>query len=471
MWQWSVAKVSRPDINNDNHWTPAGITGTATTAATYEPVGPADVGDVLRVKASYADDEDTGKVAYMLSYNAVRAAPASNQMPTFDDNADATRSIAEDAAIGAVVGAPVTANDPNADDGGKLTYTLTGTDASSFKINKMTGQITVNSVLDHEGGATSTDGEYDVTVNVFDPSNATDTFEVDITATDVNEAPSVALVADETEMLSVPENHAVLDVDADDNDGVAIPSVVLGTYTKTDFDVGDGTDGTTADASQVKLSLSGDDKDAFKLDVDDGQLRFKAKPDFEAPVSANQGNDYKVTIVATDKKGLTGTRELTITVTNIDEVGEVKLSTIQPGVGQEITATLTDPDMGVNGARWQWASGNTSGGNFTDIRDATSAGYTPKKTVKDNPLTKDVNEAVTGDEGKFLRVRVTYRDNQSPDDVESTADHEEGRRGINDPLTQDDAVGEAVVEAISENAVREVPDVNSAPVFAAGHHA
>ena len=163
----------------------------------------------------------------------------------------------------------------------------------------------------------------------------------------------------------------------------------LGSYTKTDPDVGDGDgdgDGETANASQVNLSLSGDDKDAFDLGVPNAEgnreLRFAASPNFESPVDANQDNDYKVTIVATDKKGLTDTRELTITVTNVDELGEVKLSTIQPGVGQEITATLTDRDMGVNGARWQWASGDTSGGNFTDIVDATSASYTPKKTVK-----------------------------------------------------------------------------------------
>ena len=490
-WEWSVPKVSRPEIDNDNHWTLAGIAETETGVATYTPVGPDDVGAVLRVKASYEDGEGAGKVAYMLSYNAVRAAPANNLMPEFDDTADATRSIAEDAAIGAVVGAPVTATDTNADDGGKLTYTLTLEGASAtpnkFTINKMTGQIMVASALDHED-TRLTDGAYAVTVNVFDPSLLTDTFPVVITATDVNEAPTVVFVTtgDEMERLSVPENHAVMEVEV--ADGANIMSDPLGTYNKTDFDVGDGSavdqvGPVLANASQVKLSLSGDDKDAFELGDPintngDRELRFAASPDFESPVSSNQGNDYKVTIVATDKKGLTGTRELTITVTNVDEVGEVDLSTIQPGVGQEITATLTDPDMGVNGARWQWASSGTRGGTFTDIRDATSASYTPKKTVKDDPLTEDVSEAVAGDEGRFLRVRVTYRDNQSIDDVDDVAGevaYEEGRRGIDNPATTGevgqenaDAVGEADVQAISDNAVREVPDVNSPPEFAAG---
>ena len=99
-----------------------------------------------------------------------------------------------------------------------------------------------------------------------------------------------------------------------------------------------------------------------------------------------------MTIVATDKKGLTGTKELTIAVINMDEVGTVTLSTIQPGVGQEITATLSDPDGGETGARWQWSSADTEVG-FEPIEDATSASYTPRKTVKDNPLTEDVDEA------------------------------------------------------------------------------
>ena len=35
---------------------------------------------------------------------------------------------------------------------------------------------------------------------------------------------------------------------------------------------------------------------------------------------------------------------LRVTVTNVDEAGEVTLTTLQPQEGVEITATLTDPD-------------------------------------------------------------------------------------------------------------------------------
>ena len=81
------------------------------------------------------------------------------------------------------------------------------------------------------------------------------------------------------------------------------------------------------------------------------------------PTDANQDNAYKVTIVATDKKDLTGTKDLTIKVTNVDEPGTVSLSTIQPGVGQPITAALTDEDGGVNDMKWQWARSGTGDDN------------------------------------------------------------------------------------------------------------
>ena len=44
------------------------------------------------------------------------------------------------------------------------------------------------------------------------------------------------------------------------------------------------------------------------------ELRFRKSPDYESPIDANKDNAYKVTVVATDKKGLTGTQDLTIKV-------------------------------------------------------------------------------------------------------------------------------------------------------------
>ena len=54
-----------------------------------------------------------------------------------------TRTVAENAPAGTLVGAPVTASDP----GQALTYTLGGTDASSFTVDSGTGQLRVGAAL------------------------------------------------------------------------------------------------------------------------------------------------------------------------------------------------------------------------------------------------------------------------------------------------------------------------------------
>ena len=104
----------------------------------------------------------------------------------------ATRSIAENSAADTAVGAVVTATDTEND---TLTYSLSGTDASSFSIDSATGQIKVGSgtTLDFESSTTS----YSVTVGVSDLKDSSDTADtvvddtitVTISVTDVNEPP------------------------------------------------------------------------------------------------------------------------------------------------------------------------------------------------------------------------------------------------------------------------------------------
>ena len=131
-----------------------------------------------------------------------------------------------------------------------------------------------------------------------------------------------------------------------------------------------------------------------------------------------------------------------MTVTNSEEAGEVTLSSIQPAVETMLTATVSDPDGGVTNVSWQWQSAPTAAGSWDDIDDATSATYTP---TAGDPADKDD----TGDIGNFLRVAVVYNDAQAPDD-KSSKNVIEGQREL---------------EAISKNAVRELPETNSAPVF------
>ena len=119
--------------------------------------------------------------------------PPSNKKPTFDDGANATRSVPENTSAGVNIGDAVSATDS---DGDTLTYSLlAGTDASSFTLLASSGQLRTKGALNHE-----VKSSYTVTVRVNDGKNSSggsstandDSITVTITVTDVNEAPVVA---------------------------------------------------------------------------------------------------------------------------------------------------------------------------------------------------------------------------------------------------------------------------------------
>ena len=151
VWQWERSS----DGNTD--WADIG-----TSSPSYTPVD-GDVGYHLRATASYTDGHGPGKTAQAASTQAVQA--GANRPPEFD-SATATREVPENTEAGENIGSPITANDPDND---TLTYTLGGTDASSFDIGRSTGQITVGAgtALDYAAGAS-----YTVSVTAADPSGS-----------------------------------------------------------------------------------------------------------------------------------------------------------------------------------------------------------------------------------------------------------------------------------------------------------
>ena len=102
--------------------------------------------------------------------------------PMFADST-VTREVAENTATGQNIGAALpAATDP--DTVGSLTYTLEGTDASSFNLDASTRRLKTKAPLNFEGKT-----QYSVTVRVSDGVNA-DTVAVTINVTDVNEPPA-----------------------------------------------------------------------------------------------------------------------------------------------------------------------------------------------------------------------------------------------------------------------------------------
>ena len=83
-----------------------------------------------------------------------------------------TREVAENSPAGTDVGDPVAATDA---DGHTLTYTLEGTDASSFEIDSSTGQIQTTSGVTYDFETTP---DYAVTVRADDGNGGTATIAV-----------------------------------------------------------------------------------------------------------------------------------------------------------------------------------------------------------------------------------------------------------------------------------------------------
>ena len=114
-------------------------------------------------------------------------------------------------------------------------------------------------------------------------------------------------------------------------------------------------------------------------------------------------NTYVVEVTATDPSGATDMITVTVTVTNVEEMGEVTLwasamdaLTMAPQVGDTITGAVMDPDGGVTGESWQWARTTTPAmmDSWMDIAGETDAAYT----------------VMEGDTGYYLRVMATYMD-------------------------------------------------------------
>ena len=369
-WQWY--RGSSPITGADN--------GENTNTSMYTPA-TGDVGSRLRARAMYDDGEGKDKMAQEDSANRVRSAPDTNTDPVFPDqdlNTDDVqtgqeREVAENTPAGRNLGARIVASDPV----DVLTYSLSGVDAASFDINRATGQLTTKAALNFEMAVDQgTNNEYEVTVTATDPIGATDTSEVTITVTDVNEDPVVTGPAS----IDHEENGTVLDVDAsNDNADAAV-------YTVTDEDGED-------DATDLTWLLSGADASKFEI-TDTGATRtlaFKANPDYESPGDSGANNVYEVTVKVTDSEGNSDEQDVTVKVTNVEEMGTVTLSTLQPRVGIPLTATLTDPDNITAGSvSWQWYRGDNiqtgtlpetecaqTTANDCAIKDATSDAYTP----------------------------------------------------------------------------------------------
>ena len=464
-WQWARGDTATGPFTN---------VSSGATSSSYTPV-TADVGKYLQATATYTDPQGPGKSAIGVSANAVQAAPGTNSAPVFSAET-AARSVAENAAPERNIGTEVTAADADSD---TLTYSLGGTDAASFDIVPGSGQLQTKEPLDFEEKSS-----YEVVVTSTDPSDASDSLTVTITVTNLDEAGTVelstlqpqvetALTATLTDpdgvttsvtwqwarsdtngsYSNISSGASYTPVTADvgkflqatasytdpqrAGKGANVVSVnpvqaVPGTNGAPEFsgntatrsvaenaetgaNVGTPVTATDSDSDTLTYKLGGTDADSFSIVDTSGQLQTKASLNYEETQS------YTVTVTATDPSDASDSITVTIAVANVDEVGTVELSTIQPQVGTALTAALTDPDGVTTSVTWQWARSGTNG-SYSNI--SSGASYTP----------------VAADVGKFLKATASYTD---PQGSGKSAD------------------------AVSANAVLAEPPANSDPSFPA----
>ena len=258
------------------------------------------------------------------------------------------------------------ARDP---DSNQFTWDLTGTDANDFDITDG-GVLAFNSPPDFETptdrGSSSGDNDYEVTVRATDDDSASGELDVVVTVIGVNEPPTLA--AGDTE-ISYAEDR----------------TDIVQTFSATD-----------PEDEGISWSLSGTDRGDFTI-TDGGDLSFVAQPDFDAPADSNRNNAYVVTVVASDE-AKTSTRSVTVTVTDVEELGTVTLSSPQPMVDVTLTATLKDPDGRLANIEWEWEFQEGGTGQWADISGANSNSFRPRAS----------------DVGDKLRVSVDYDDKRGP---------------------------------------------------------
>ena len=334
----------------------------AASLSSYTPTS-ADVGRCLRATAVYTDNIGEADERAMEAAEApAQSSKTANAAPKFvdqdlnspGDQSDRTsRKVAENTKPGQSIGSPVSAFD---DDGELLIYTIGGADAGSFGISRNDGQLKTKASLNYEARR-----RYTVTVTATDPSGAEDSIRVTINVTNVHDPVQITGVSS----VRYSEN------------GLGPVAVFRA------FDEGEHT---------IRWSLGGRDDDLFA--IEGGVLAFREPPNYEDPQSAASGarlsdrNVYRVTVRAAG-----GTRDVTVTVTDVDDAGTASIDRPQPQVDRLLSASLRDEDDGVTAERWQW-SRSGDGRTWTDIEGAT----TPRRS----PAQADV--------GMYLRATVTYSD-------------------------------------------------------------
>ena len=243
--------------------------------------------------------------------------------------------------------------------GQEITFSLLGSDISFAYFVTASSAVGVHdfsgTLLDEDRNEFPVTGTPDVTVRVRRPTTG-------VPSTPVPQPPRFFL--GESAKFNVTENSAA---------GTAVGDPVLAQDNR---------------GRPITYGIAGDAP--FTIGTETGQIAVgsEAVLDFE---SARRSYTFDVTATS---DGGTGSINITIVVTNVDEMGSVSVTPAgAPAIGANLMAALTDPDGGVTDVTWQWQR-SRDGANWSNINGATGDTYTVS----------------AADAGMRLRAMASYSD-------------------------------------------------------------
>ncbi len=369
--------------------------------------------------------------------------PPANRAPSFDEGASAGRSVAENTPAGRNIGLPLAATDPDSD---PLTYALGGTDSGHFALAG--NQLRTSGALDYEGVKSS----YSVIVTVSDGNGGTDSIDVTITVTNVDDTPVVT-----------PTPVAPTGTLAFDKVGVARRTVDA--YAPVGTAVGAPVTATVSAGMAGPFYSVYTRSSPFTVDRLTGQLRTARK--------LGPADEYTIQLLATDGKGRLDVIGVIITVTggraNRDPVfreGASATRSVVAGssrgvrVGRPVTATDQDGDAlfyMVSGADSSHFSIGSGSGQIKVGRPLTKSSYSFEVVVGDlkgGVDVLDITITVTAVDAPPVAPTPTPTPNRAPSFDEgagasrSVAENTPAGRNIGLPLAATDPDSDSLTYAL-----------------------
>jgi len=330
-----------------------------------------------------------------------------------DSNA-AANAVNENAANGATVGVTASASDADATTN-TIAYSLDDTAGGRFAIDGSTGVVTVAGSLDYE---TATSHTITVRAASADGSFSTQNFTIAVNPLNDNNPIITSNGGGATSAVSVAEN-----------------STAVTTVTATDADL---------PAQTLTYSISGGaDAAKFSIDSSTGALRFLTAPDFESPADAGGDNVYDVTVLASDGAGGTGSQDIAVAVTAVNEAPSATIVPASFSATEQTTLTLhgaglsiADVDAGAGSVQ---ATISVASGTITATAGTTGVTIAGSgtATVTVTGSVTQINDLLAGN----LSATLTYvnsSDTPPASDTLTLAIDDLGNSGAGGPLTASD---------------------------------